>query len=182
MTDFLSSQFANPERDTEKDTLLITEALQKAVNTLARVRMEEGTSLIRAIREHLDKYKEHLKVVKDNVSHYQKSVEQKLNKKFEEISQDIPIERPRFMQEVVYYMEKMDVQEEITRIHSHLEKLSSLLSSDGEIGRQVDFFVQELNRETNTIGSKSASPELSDNVVQMKVQLEKIREQGLNLE
>lgn len=76
----------------------------------------------------------------------------------------------------------MDVNEEIDRINAHMEKLEKLLSSENEIGRQLDFLVQELNRETNTIGSKSGKEVISNSVVLMKVQLEKIREQGLNLE
>jgi uncharacterized protein (TIGR00255 family) len=86
------------------------------------------------------------------------------------------------MQEVIFYLEKLDVHEEINRIKSHLDKLDDLINKGGECGRQIDFIVQELNRETNTIGSKSSTEEISNNIVQMKVQLEKIREQGLNLE
>jgi len=82
----------------------------------------------------------------------------------------------------VYYLEKLEIEEEITRANIHLGKLKSVLNSNGEIGRQIDFLLQELGRETNTIGSKSAHQEISSNVVEMKVQLEKIREQALNLE
>ena len=182
VTDFLSPQFANTKRDTQKDSELAKLALERAIEQLTQVRTHEGKALIQAIKTHFAQYRKHLQIVENNVSLYQESMEQKLKKKFEEFSEDISIERPRFMQEVIYYMEKMDVQEELTRIHSHLKKLESLLNSNGEIGRQVDFLIQELNRETNTLGAKSSSAELSDNVVQMKVQLEKIREQGLNLE
>ena len=76
----------------------------------------------------------------------------------------------------------VDIDEEINRIQIHLKKLDQILCSDGEVGRQIDFLVQELNRETNTIGSKSGGSEISESVVQMKVQLEKIREQALNME
>jgi uncharacterized protein (TIGR00255 family) len=86
------------------------------------------------------------------------------------------------LQEVIYYLEKLDVDEEINRITIHLEKLTNILDSEGEVGRQIDFLIQELNRETNTIGSKSGDSSISENVVQMKVQLEKIREQALNLQ
>ena len=65
---------------------------------------------------------------------------------------------------------------------AHLEKLEGIFKIESEVGRQIDFLVQELNRETNTIGSKSGNSEISEHVVQMKVQLEKIREQALNLE
>jgi uncharacterized protein (TIGR00255 family) len=76
----------------------------------------------------------------------------------------------------------MDIHEEINRVHTHLEKFQNLIKSNNEVGRQIDFLVQELNRETNTMGSKSTLKEISDSVVQMKVQLEKLREQGLNIE
>jgi uncharacterized protein (TIGR00255 family) len=102
----------------------------------------------------------------------------KLNEKLK----DIKIDESRFLQEVVYYLEKLEIDEEITRARIHLGKLKNVLQSTGEIGRQIDFLLQELGRETNTMGSKSAHPEISSNVVEMKVQLEKIREQALNLE
>ena len=84
--------------------------------------------------------------------------------------------------EVIYYLEKLDIDEEINRISIHLQKLDQILSGKGEIGRQLEFLLQELNRETNTIGSKSGDSQISENIVQMKVQLEKIREQALNLQ
>ena len=88
----------------------------------------------------------------------------------------------RFHQEVIYYLEKMDIHEEINRIKIHLQKLKSILSGNDEVGRQVNFLVQELNRETNTISAKSHSLEVSQRIVEMKVQLEKMREQSINLE
>ena len=94
----------------------------------------------------------------------------------------MPVDEPRFMQEVIYYLEKMDIQEELNRIQIHLEKFDSIFKTGGEVGRQLDFLLQELNRETNTTGSKSSVEEISSRVVQMKVHMEKIREQALNLE
>ena len=86
------------------------------------------------------------------------------------------------MQEVIYTLEKLDVSEEIDRLKSHLVKFDEMLENGGEIGRKLEFFIQELGREVNTIGSKSVLEEVSQAVIQMKVQLEKIREQALNLE
>ncbi len=127
-------------------------------------------------------YDEHYQYICSVADSFQASVEEKLKKRFSELSSELNIDEPRFMQEVIYYLEKLDVHEEINRIQAHLEKLDSILSKGGEVGRQIDFLIQELNRETNTIGSKSNLKDISDSVVQMKVQLEKIREQGLNLE
>jgi uncharacterized protein (TIGR00255 family) len=106
----------------------------------------------------------------------------KLTSKLNEKLKDIKVDESRFLQEVVYYLEKLEIDEEINRAHIHLVKLRAVLHSTGEIGRQIDFLLQELGRETNTMGSKSAHPEISSHVVEMKVQLEKIREQALNLE
>ena len=86
------------------------------------------------------------------------------------------------MQEIIYHLEKRDIEEELTRIKLHLKKLSLLLQKTGEVGREIDFLLQELNRETNTIAAKSDLYEISDCIVQMKVQLEKMREQALNVE
>jgi uncharacterized protein (TIGR00255 family) len=107
---------------------------------------------------------------------------EKLTQKFHEKLKDIQVDEGRFLQEIVFYLEKLDVDEEINRAKIHLHKLRATLNSSGEIGRQIDFLLQELGRETNTLGSKSAHPEISSHVVEMKVQLEKIREQALNLE
>ena len=85
-------------------------------------------------------------------------------------------------QKNIYYLEKMDVSEEINRIAAHLKQFRKLLKNGKEVGRQMEFIIQELFRETNTLGSKNALPEISQLVVNMKVQLEKLREQSLNLE
>ena len=91
-------------------------------------------------------------------------------------------DRQRLQQEIIFYLEKLDINEELDRIKFHWEKFSDLMEHDQEVGRQVDFLLQELNRETNTIGSKSGHSEISSIVVQLKTYLEKIREQNLNLE
>jgi uncharacterized protein (TIGR00255 family) len=113
---------------------------------------------------------------------YPDMMKEKLEAKFKEKLKDIQVDEGRFLQEIVYYLEKLEVDEEINRAKIHLHKLRGVLNSSGEIGRQIDFLLQELGRETNTLGSKSAHQEISSHVVEMKVQLEKIREQALNLE
>jgi len=109
-------------------------------------------------------------------------MKKKLINSFKENKEKLEVDESRFLQEMIYYLEKLDISEEINRIKVHLEKVNDLLAKGGEVGRQIDFLVQELNRETNTIGSKSSIIDISEQVVIMKNQLEKIREQGLNLE
>ena len=109
------------------------------------------------------------------------SVEKKFEDSFEKFKQKFELDEGRFNQEVIHTLEKLDIQEEIDRLEVHLKKLRSLFKKE-EIGRQIDFLLQEINRETNTIGSKSNSSEISSCVVQMKTYLEKVREQNLNIE
>ncbi len=183
-TDFLRSEFM-AEQDLSKDTELfemVPAAFNKAIEKLMESRLSEGQKLKEVIAVHKKTYIEHFSKVEGLSETFQKNVEEKLKKRFEEYKVDMPVDQPRFLQEVVFYLEKLDIHEEINRINAHLEKLDAIVADGGEVGRQIDFLIQELNRETNTIGSKSSVKEISDCVVQMKVQLEKIREQGLNLE
>ena len=182
-TEFLRQDFFKDLDDkSEEAHALAKEAFGAALENLKKSRLVEGEKMIQVIKNHRDIYVSHYSEISALADTFQASVEERLKKKFSEFSSELSVDEPRFLQEVVYYLEKMDVHEEINRIQSHLEKLDTILSSGGEVGRQIDFLIQELNRETNTIGSKSSLKEISENVVQMKVQLEKIREQGLNLE
>ena len=182
-TDFLRNDFYMDDESKEEQLEgLLMSAFDQAIDKLEQSRIEEGTKLIQKLQEHKENYTSHYSKIPPLKETYQGAVREKLNKRFENELKGTAIDEPRYLQEVIYYMEKLDIDEEITRIDVHLEKLNSLFSSKGEVGRQIDFLVQELNRETNTIGSKSGSSDISENVVQMKVQLEKIREQALNLE
>jgi uncharacterized protein (TIGR00255 family) len=182
--DFLRSEFYKDadKSSSEKMLELAKEAFVKALDGLAESRSIEGAKLLKILEKHQSTYRDYYTDIAKEADTFQKNVEEKLKKRFSEYSAEMNVDEPRFLQEVVYYLEKLDVHEEINRIETHLSKLTSLLNEGGEVGRQIDFLMQELNRETNTIGSKSNMSEISERVVQMKVQLEKIREQGLNIE
>ncbi|MAF79059.1 MAG: YicC family protein [Halobacteriovoraceae bacterium] len=183
-TDFLRSEFLL-EQDLSKDTELsdmVVKAFDKSLDNLMLSRESEGKKLKEVMSKHKSAYEDYYSKIEKLSETFQANVEEKLRKRFEEYKSEMQIDQPRFLQEVVFYLEKLDIHEEINRIQAHLEKLDGIIQGGGEVGRQIDFLIQELNRETNTIGSKSSVKEISDCVVQMKVQLEKIREQGLNLE
>ena len=184
MTDLLRSEFLIEQDETNQAELaaMVTKAFKGALEELQKSRISEGGKLIKVLEKHLDIYRTQFKTVEANTEHFKNNVEEKLKKRVDEYKSLINVEQSRLLQEVVFYLEKMDIHEEINRIHSHLEKFQNLLKSTNEVGRQIDFLVQELGRETNTIGSKSTMKDISDAVVQMKLQLEKIREQGLNIE
>lgn len=183
-TQFLRGEFyKDQDLSSDEELLSLTkDAFEHACKSILSSREVEGKKLHSVLIDHKKKYQEHFATIESLTEEFQESVEQKLRKRLQTYGSEINVEEQRLLQEVVFYLEKLDVHEEINRIESHLKKLEDLLSSQSEVGRQIDFLVQELNRETNTIGSKSSHEEISHNVVQMKVQLEKIREQGLNLE
>ena len=184
MTDLLRSEFLIDQDDTNQEELseLLFKSFKGAIGELKKSREAEGEKLIKVLEKHLDNYKEHFKTVEKNAEHFKTNVEEKLKKRVDEYKALIAVDQGRLLQEVIFYLEKIDIHEEINRIHSHLEKFQNLLKSSNDVGRQIDFILQELGRETNTIGSKSSMKEISDSVVQMKLQLEKMREQGLNIE
>lgn len=182
--DFLRPEFYRDQgQETEEEIQnLAILAFDGAIQKLKEARIQEGQKLLAIIKLHIAEYKKHFAVVESLADTFKANIEEKLNKRIQEYKNEVNVEQSRLLQEVIFYLEKMDVHEEINRIHSHLEKFQNLLESNQEVGRQIDFLIQELNRETNTIGSKSSLKEISNAVVQMKVQLEKIREQGLNIE
>ena len=184
MTDFLKSEFLLDQDENNQEELnsLLQTAFKVALNDLKASREQEGEKLIKILEKHLDLYKSHFSVVELHVEHFKTTIEEKLKKRIVEYKSLVNVEQSRLLQEIIFYLEKIDIHEEINRIHSHLEKFQNLIKSNNEVGRQIDFILQELGRETNTIGSKSNLKEISDAVVQMKLQLEKMREQGLNIE
>ena len=184
MTDLLRSEFLIDQDEVNQTELseLLFSSFKAAVLDLKKSRESEGGKLTKVLEKHLDNYKNQFKVVEENAEHFKSNVEEKLKKRVDEYKALVNVDQSRLLQEVIFYLEKIDIHEEINRIHSHLEKFGTLLKSSNDVGRQIDFLIQELGRETNTIGSKSTMKEISDSVVQMKLQLEKMREQGLNIE
>lgn len=184
MTDLLRFEFMveQDEGNQQELTDLLFSSFRGALKELKESREVEGGKLIKVLEKHLDNYKTHFKVIEQNAEHFKANVEEKLKKRVDEYKALVNVDQGRLLQEVIFYLEKIDIHEEINRIHSHLEKFQNLLKSSNDVGRQIDFLIQEFGRETNTVGSKSTMKEISDAVVQMKLQLEKMREQGLNIE
>ena len=99
-----------------------------------------------------------------------------------ELLGDVSLDEARVLQEVAIYADKVAVAEETVRLRSHIEQLNTFLEADEAIGRKMDFLVQEINREANTIGSKAGDVEIARKVVDVKAEVEKIREQIQNIE
>ena len=106
----------------------------------------------------------------------------KLESRIKEILKTEEVDKSRLMQEVVIYADKCSVEEEVTRLRSHISQLRNLINTDEPTGKKMDFLIQEMNRETNTIGSKANNLEITNKVVDIKTTLEDIREQVQNIE
>ena len=106
----------------------------------------------------------------------------KLENRIKELLKTDEIDKARLAQEVVIYADKCSVEEEITRLKSHISQFRNMIKQDGAIGKKIDFLIQEMNRETNTIGSKANNLEITNNVIEIKTTLEDIREQIQNIE
>jgi uncharacterized protein (TIGR00255 family) len=108
--------------------------------------------------------------------------EQSLRQKIAEVTAQVPVDEMRILQEIAIYMERLDIAEEISRLKGHLDHFRATVGGGGEIGRKLDFLIQEMVRETNTIASKSNDLAINERVIKMKVETEKLREQVQNLE
>ncbi len=157
-------------------------ALEQAVVQLLEMRTAEGRNLTVNLTERIafleKQYLELQKIAPLVVGLYQ----EKLTKRVAELTQGIEIDPHRLAMEVALFADKADISEELTRIKSHLQQFVNILVTDKSIGRKLDFLIQELNREINTISSKANDLKIAQIVIDFKTELEKIREQIQNIE
>ena len=106
----------------------------------------------------------------------------KLEERIKQILKEQEIDQNRLAQEIVIYADKCSIQEEITKLNSHIAQFKELLKKDEPVGKRINFLIQEMNRETNTIGSKSNSLEITNTVIEIKTEIENLREQIQNVE
>ena len=166
----------------EQIRIELLKTLENAVDQLICMRTNEGEKISKDI---LDKISQ-IEFKKEEISNLSTGLIEeyvvKLEARIKEILKTDDLDKSRLMQEVVIYADKCSIEEELTRISSHIEQLRSLIETDEPSGKKMDFIIQEMNRETNTIGSKSNSLEITNRVVDIKTILEDIREQIQNIE
>ncbi len=161
-----------------------TKAFQAALAGVAALRAAEGEHLRREIEGRIDILTDVLSEVDANKTAAVKKYETRLQQRIENTlaKTDLDINMDRFLQEVAIMSDKTDITEEIVRFGSHVVQLKDTLKENQPIGRKLDFLLQEMNREVNTMGSKGSDLEITDRVVILKCELEKIREQIQNIE
>ena len=171
-----------PEEDEAQNTADIVAVAQQAVSAYNAMRETEGAALAADLRAHAAIILSYVEKVEARspvtVAEYRSRLENKLR----EVLESTTIDEGRILTEAAIFADKVAVDEETVRLRSHLNQLESLLQNGGAIGRKLDFLLQEMNREANTIGSKGNDLEQTRNVVEIKAELEKIREQIQNIE
>jgi len=175
----------NAEDNTEDEEAmreLLMRALEEAVGELKKARAREGGQLKEDIMRRLSLLDEAAGRIKSKEHVVIDEYRKKLRERLKEVLENNTIDEQRIAQEVAIYADKANITEEVVRIRSHLKQFEKLSGEDGAQGRNMDFLVQELNREFNTIGSKSQDAEILGDVIFAKGEIEKIREQIQNIE
>lgn len=177
-------QYPGVKRDAQSDTEAIREAattsLQTVLKGLQRMRNEEGDRLATMLHDRAVQVGEHASAAAQRLPQVRDAWYARLRQRLADL--DVETDPARLEQELVIMAQRMDVAEELDRLHSHIEALGDALSRKEPVGRRLDFLMQEFNREANTLGSKSQDSELTAHAVEMKVLIEQMREQVQNIE
>jgi uncharacterized protein (TIGR00255 family) len=156
--------------------------LEEALAGMMDMRRREGEILSQDLSARLDLMAQLISRIEVKAPQVVSEYQKRLTERIRELSGGLVVDEARLSQEVAIFAEKSDITEEIVRFRSHIGQFLEMLHSDEAIGRKVDFLIQEMNREVNTIGSKSSDADISRQVIEIKSELAKLREQVQNLE
>jgi uncharacterized protein (TIGR00255 family) len=156
------------------------ELLEQAIDSLTSTRAREGERLAGLIRERCERLRTCVASVRERMPQVLREVRQRILDKLEEVRAEL--DPTRLEQELALLAQRLDVDEEMDRLEAHVEEVRAVVAGDKPVGRRLDFLMQELNREANTLGSKSSDVEVTRLAVEMKVLIEQMREQVQNIE
>lgn len=171
--------------DSDNDEEIAGEALKclnMALDSLIEMRKAEGENIKQDLLVRIERVQNLVDKIAENSKGIVEEYVSKLEKRVKEILKTDVVDENRIAQEAIIYADKTSIEEELTRLNSHIVQFKELVNSDGPVGKKLDFMIQEMNRETNTIGSKAGSGEITKAVIDLKVELEDIREQIQNIE
>ncbi len=161
---------------------VVEKATEAAINGFVNMRTVEGKKLYDDVTERVAIILKKIEFIEERSPETLKAYRDKLEARIRELIGDTSIDESRLLTETAIFADKIAVAEETVRLRSHIKQLNEMLKSDIAVGRKLDFIVQEMNRETNTIGSKAQDIEIAHTVVDIKAEIEKIREQVQNIE
>lgn len=167
--------------DDSQETMIL-DTVGQALDSLNKMRREEGKNLQDDILGRLESVAEMTRSLQQRQPQVIQEHQNRLKEKVKSLSDGIELDPTRLAQEVALMADRCDISEEITRLESHLSQFNALTQSEDPLGRKLEFITQEINREVNTIGSKSADYQISQSVIEIKSLLEKVREQIQNVE
>ena len=170
------------QADEEELWNLLEKALKGACEQFVETRIKEGENLRKDLLAKLDEMLENVEYISVRSPEIVGEYRRKLEDKVKELLEDVHIEESRLATEVTIFADKICVDEEIVRLRSHIEHTKTTLEEGGAVGRKLDFIAQEMNREANTILSKANDLEVSNHAIDLKTEIEKVREQIQNIE
>ncbi|MFH1728040.1 MAG: YicC/YloC family endoribonuclease [Pseudomonadota bacterium] len=182
VTGFLNNFQEMDNRYIDKDFEAFAELFEQTLKSLNKMRQGEGENLKKDILEHKENVVLRLLEIESKKDEVLNKLTQKVKDRISKLLTDVDIDEQRFNQEIAYITDKADITEEITRIKSHLAQFDEFIEAKGDVGRKVDFLLQELQREFNTLSVKSREADISSHVIFIKSELEKIKEQIQNVE
>ena len=161
---------------------LILNITTEVLASLKKMRVEEGENLQKDLAQRIDAIENHAAEIESRHPEVIKEYQEKLNERIKTLNEGVGLDETRLAQEAAVLADRSDVTEEMTRLKSHLNQFRNFFNANEPIGRKLEFITQEINREVNTTGSKSSDIIISNRVIEMKSELEKIREQVQNIE
>lgn len=171
-----------PPEDEEQIWSMVMPAAERALDAFIAMRQTEGQRLCEDVLSRIGAILEAVGRIEERSPQTVQEYRQKLEERMKEVLADATIDPQRLLTEAALFADKTAVAEETVRLRSHMQQAASMLRSDGAVGRKLDFLVQEMNREINTIGSKAQDISIAQTVVDVKAEIEKIREQIQNME
>jgi len=180
LPDVLTSKPETEEADTIWGEL--STCLEDAIENFLLMRQIEGNKMKEDLEKRIEALRNEIQKISMHTTGLMEEYIVKLEERIKEYAHVEEVDMARLSQEIVIYADKISIEEELTRLRSHTEQLMAILQEEGPIGKKLDFLIQEMNRESNTIGAKSAKLEITNAVIAIKTKLEDIREQIQNIE
>lgn len=180
MKDFFDQDISPDITDSTSKKILT--CVRKALKEFNKTRTAEGKKLQKDISERIDRLKTLVGIIKENRNGYTEDTNRKLKERIADLTENIDIDESRLIQEIAFLTERSEITEELVRLDAHLSKFSQNIKKSGAIGKELDFLVQEMNRESGTISAKCKDAEISHTTIELRSELEKIREQIQNIE
>lgn len=169
-------------KSTERLWPYVREAVERALAMLIDDREKEGSFLFKDLTRRIKHIKNTVSLINKNASTNVREYKKRLAQRIKELSGNLPMDKGRLEVEVALFAKNSDITEEITRLNNHIANFIRTIQKKGEVGKKLDFISQELHREINTVGSKSSGFNISKGVIEIKTEIEKIREQLKNIE